>query len=553
MKAFGFILGLVLLAHSTPSLVARMPVDEAVFVEKGSARNVHEIGKAWIGGPGYLECAGTNNYLRAGKKLLGGPFRVKVRLGLDRLESTAASFVLNNDHFGFDGGEKRFFLEGPLFGKTHFIGNAGEWITPGVPFDFEAVLEGSNLAFRINGKEITVLPYRQAPSTLISLRPWRASMRVYAFSASGGLEAYRPLEGLFVSGKDGYNTYRIPALLVTSKGTLLAFCEGRKGSSSDTGDIDLLLKRSEDGGKSWSAQQVVWDNGTNTCGNPCPVQDKATGVVWLLLTWNRGDDHEGAIVNGTSKDTRRAFVCHSKDDGKTWSKPVEITGTVKKPDWSWYATGPGVGIQLEHPRHKGRLIIPCDHKVKGDAVRYHSHAVYSDDHGITWRFGGSTENGSNECQVIEREDGTLLLNMRRARGVNESYRIAATSKDGGMTWSKSSFDRTLIGPRCQGSLIRVERQGAEKPLVLFSNPARKNARMAMTVRLSYDEGRTWPLSRVLHHGPSAYSCLAALPGGDLACLYEGGDAHPYANIVFFRFSLEWLEQSGRMDPSGKDE
>ena len=145
---------------------------------------------------------------------------------------------------------------------------------------------------------------------------------------------------LFVAGEGGCHTYRIPALAVTTAGTLLAFCEGRKHARSDTGDIALLLKRSTDGGRTWSEQSVVWDDVGHTCGNPCPVVDRnpvgdrATGRIWLPMTWNRGDDHERQIVDGTSRDTRRVFLTHSDDDGRTWAPadpvgPIEITAAVK--------------------------------------------------------------------------------------------------------------------------------------------------------------------------------------------------------------------------------
>lgn len=130
---------------------------------------------------------------------------------------------------------------------------------------------------------------------------------------------------LFVSGQDGYHTYRIPALAVTHRGTVLAFCEGRKHGGSDSGDIDLLVKRSEDHGRRWSEQRVLWDHKDNTCGNPCAVVDRSTGTIWLLSTWNLGKDREGAIISQTSQDTRRVFVMASTDDGVTWSEPQEIT------------------------------------------------------------------------------------------------------------------------------------------------------------------------------------------------------------------------------------
>lgn len=128
-------------------------------------------------------------------------------------------------------------------------------------------------------------------------------------------------QDLFLGGSGGYHTYRIPSLIVTRKGTLLAFAEGRKAGRGDTGDIDMLMRRSLDGGETWSPQQVLWDDGINVCGNPTALVDETTGFIWLLLTWNRGDEHEGDIILKKSEDTRRVFVMHSEDDGQSWSNP----------------------------------------------------------------------------------------------------------------------------------------------------------------------------------------------------------------------------------------
>src|SRR5262245_44271006 len=155
---------------------------------------------------------------------------------------------------------------------------------------------------------------------------------------------------VWTAKSEGYHSFRIPSAIVTLKGTVLAFCEARKKNRSDWGDIDLVLRRSTDGGATWSPTQIVWDDGPNTCGNPCPVVDRSTGTVWLLLTHNLGADPQAKIVDGTSQGTRTVWVCKSDDDGLTWSKPVEITKDVKKSDWSWYATGPGVGIQTRGGR-----------------------------------------------------------------------------------------------------------------------------------------------------------------------------------------------------------
>ena len=334
---------------------------------------------------------------------------------------------------------------------------------------------------------------------------------------------------VFVSGQEGYHTYRIPSLLVTKKGTLLAFCEGRKRGRGDSGDIDLLLKRSFDRGKTWAKTQIVWDDGENTCGNPCPVIDAKTGIIWLLLTHNLGTDTEAMIVNGTSKGTRTVWVTKSDDDGASWAKPVQITKDVKKANWTWYATGPGVGIQIK----TGRLVVPCDNYVAGSKVQQ-AHVIFSDDRGQTWRRGGAVGPHCDESQVVELANGDLLLNIRSYRGTNR--RLVSISKDGGASWSKPIEDQALIEPVCQASIVSYPGQRGG---LLFSNPASKK-REKMTIRLSQDEGKTWSIVRTIHQGPAAYSCLAVLKDGSIGCLYERGDKHPYETITFARLSLGWL-------------
>jgi sialidase-1 len=334
---------------------------------------------------------------------------------------------------------------------------------------------------------------------------------------------------LFQSGAEGYHTFRIPALLVTPKSTVLAFCEGRKRGRGDAGNIDVVLKRSLDGGKTWRPMQVIADDEDNTVGNPCPVYDRSTNTIWLLLTRNLGKDGEKAIRDGTSKDSRRVWVMKSGDDGVTWSKPVDVTKNVKDPKWTWYATGPGVGVQLR----SGRLLIPCDHTEAGTKAN-RSHVIYSNDNGATWKLGGALGEKTNECQVVERRDGSLLLNMRSYHGKNR--RAIATSTDGGLTWSDVTLDDALIEPVCQASLIRLDGDR-----LLFSNPA-STRREKMTVRLSNDGGKTWGAGGCLHEGPAAYSCLGRLPGGDVLCLYERGRKSPYEVITLARFGPGWPKE-----------
>ena len=338
---------------------------------------------------------------------------------------------------------------------------------------------------------------------------------------------------VFRAGEDGYRSYRIPSLLATPRGSLLAFCEGRRNSPSDTGDIDLVMKRSSDRGATWPAQRVLFDKEADTIGNPCPVVDRRTGTIWMLLTSNPGNATEKQIRASEPGASRSVWVTHSKDDGETWAPLTDITAAVKKPEWTWYATGPGVGIQL----HSGRLLIPCDFNLAGSGAR-HSHVIYSDDSGTTWKIGGTAQADTNECQAAELGDGSVLLNMRSYAGKNR--RAVARSRDGGLTWTDGDLDEALVEPVCQASLA-----GYGKGRLLFSNPA-ETTRTRMTVRVSYDEGRTWPACRPLHGGPSAYSCLAVLPDSTIGCLYERGEKSPYERITFARFPFEWL--AGRRKP-----
>jgi sialidase-1 len=340
---------------------------------------------------------------------------------------------------------------------------------------------------------------------------------------------------VFVSGTGGYHTYRIPAVLLTPKHTLLAFGEGRKTSRADDGDIDLVLRRSTDAGDTWQTMRVVCEEGGDaaiTIGNPCPVVDQQTGRVWLPFCRNNDD----------------VFITFSDDDGQTWAAPRRITSSVKQPGWGWYATGPGVGIQLQRGPRAGRLVIPCDHRVRiegRDVTR--SHVFYSDDHGETWQLGSPVASHTNECQVVELSDGRLLINMRNYWGreggeaAKDKRRTVAFSRDGGERWEGLRFEDALVEPVCQASLLRYAT--AEDPggtRLLFSNPASRTTRDRLTVRMSPDAGQTWPFATVLHAGPAAYSCLTVLPDGSIGCLYEAGQRHAYEKIVFARFSPAWF-------------
>ena len=345
---------------------------------------------------------------------------------------------------------------------------------------------------------------------------------ISVFSAMG-----QDLNPLFKSGENGYKCFRIPAIVTTNKGTVLAFAEARKNNCSDAGYIDLVIKSSFDGGKTWSKISIVWDDAENTCGNPAPVVDRKTGNIILLSTWNLGTDREEQIINGTSKESRRVYVLSSSDEGNSWSTARDITSDVKMPDWTWYATGPGNGIQMRSKKYKNRLVIPCDHIV---SKKYYSHSIYSDDGGLIWKLGGTTPTDMvNECTVAELPKGKLLLNMRNYNSLR--VRQTSTSMDGGETWSDLQQDTALIEPVCQASMLWYDHKG-RRPFLAFSNPASQKSRTNMTVKISFNQGKSWKEKLVLYEGPAAYSNLVILPNGNLACFYEAGIKSAYEGIVF---------------------
>jgi sialidase-1 len=339
-------------------------------------------------------------------------------------------------------------------------------------------------------------------------------------------------------------------VIVAPNADVLAFCEGRKDGGGFTGNIDIVMKRSTDGGKSWGPLRTIADDGPNTLGYPVPVVERQTRTIWLLMTRSRGDETETQIVAGTSKERTRVFVMSSRDNGVTWSRPVDISAATRRPEWTWYGLGSGIGIQLR----SGRLVIPAYHNIE-KTREFSSHVLYSDDRGATWQLGGDVGGQTGECQVAERRDGSLYLNARNQRGQNWSIvplgagpkpegqeynqRLVASSSDAGKTWGKVGPDGGLHEPICQGMVyVWPELQPAQKPLWLFSNPAGPGRRN-LTLRLSRDEGRSWPVARKLQEGTSEYSCLTRLPDGAIGCIYDRWEDKNY-RVYWARVPLSWL-------------
>ena len=302
--------------------------------------------------------------------------------------------------------------------------------------------------------------------------------------ASGGLEQV----DVFVAGQDGVFEYRIPGLLTSNRGTLLAFCDARLRRAGDPpNDINLVLKRSRDGGRTWGPLQTVVAPGRGAVADSCGLVDRQTGTLWIFSVYAPEGIGSANADPGVQGRTFLFKAVRSDDDGETWSAPIDFTPMLKRPEWAAGSTGVGRGIQLRN----GRLVLPrywADYReprtrpVDGGAL-----VCYSDDHGQTWRIGApaSFPGGTNECQVAELADGTLLLNMR---GMTGNRRKIAHSRDGGATWGEVTEDPALVEPRCQGSLqVLTDTVTGDRNRLLFANPA-SLTRDHFTVRLSYDEG-----------------------------------------------------------------
>jgi sialidase-1 len=471
---------------------------------------------------------------------------VELELSLADASTTAASLMIGANHIGFCGRDGRPFLEGPLFGAK-----AGPLDAPapqaGERFRLVVTRLGGQLRIDWNGLALEAIADPGGDLGTVALRPHRDTMAVHTFRVVGGTRAPQPLgqsEVVWSAGDDGVHTYRIPALLVAANGDLLAFAEARQGSGGDSGDIDLVMKRSVDGGRSWSPSVLVWDDGPNTCGNPCPVVDARSGEILLLATRNLGQDHESEIIAQTSAGPRTVWLLRSSDHGQSWSAPEDISATTKLPNWTWYATGPGAGIQVQRGAHAGRLVIPCDH-IEAENKRYYSHVIFSDDGGASWQLGGSSPRDQvNECELAELEDGRLLLNMRNYDRT-EGTRQQAWSSDGGSSWQDQRHVAELIEPICQASLRRYSwAKSGQAGMLLFSNPASREGRTRMSLRASFDDGATWPGQALLDAGPAAYSCLQVLADGSVVCLYEAG---PYREIRAHRISARELRGAMRRD------
>ncbi|MDH4475660.1 MAG: sialidase family protein [Verrucomicrobiaceae bacterium] len=349
---------------------------------------------------------------------------------------------------------------------------------------------------------------------------------------------------------NGIARYRIPGVVVTPKGTVLAYAEARKNGSSDWGEIEIHLRRSTNGGKTWEASSQIAHHGARlegnprkaeggekeqTVNNPVAIVDRETGAIEFLYCINYA----------------RCYSMRSTDDGVTWSAPVDITASFElfreKHDWKVIATGPGHGIQIR----SGRLVVPIwlAYGKAGDHAPSAAGTIYSDDHGMTWQAGelclpnAGDFGNPNETMVTELSNGRVMLVSRSVSKANR--KIVTTSPNGATDWTTPVFHDQLWEPVCMASIIA---HSSKPGTLIYSNPhtlkldkdgkevpAGRGKRENLCIKLSHDDGKTWPINKVLDPGKAAYSDLAVLPDGTVLCLYEAD-----TSIVCARFNLEWI-------------
>ena len=373
---------------------------------------------------------------------------------------------------------------------------------------------------------------------------------LFLFAVASAAEPLRETSDVFPPGLNGVARYRIPGIVVTPKGTVLAYCEARRNNSSDWGEIEIHLRRSLDGGRTWEPAERIAHMGDRlegnprnkeggeheqTVNNPVAIIDRETGAIEFLYCINYA----------------RCYSMRSTDDGLTWSAPVDITATFepfrKHYDWKVIATGPGHGIQLT----SGGLVVPIwlAYGKTGDHSPSAAATIFSDDHGRNWKAGDLAVpnegdfNNPNETMLATLSDDSVMLVTRSVSKPNR--KLITISSDGATGWSKPVFHDQLWEPVCMAGIVA---HPSKPGTLIFSNPhslsldkdgketpAGRGKRENLCIKLSRDDGKTWPVNKVLDPGKAAYSDLAVLPDGTVLCLYEKADS-----IACARFNLEWI-------------
>lgn len=336
---------------------------------------------------------------------------------------------------------------------------------------------------------------------------------------------------LFHQGENGVSTYRIPAMIETRQGVLIAVVDARRDGNQDLPNhISLVMRRSFNLGKDWEPAHVIREANEGGVGDATLLLDRTNGRVWCFFTYGPPgigfrNSKPGTL---TGPETIQIHAMSSDDQGTTWSQPIDLTPSLKKPAWQAIFATSGTDIQTE----SGRFLVPL--VIKDEQGVVHSANAFSDDHGATWKVGELIGAGTDENHNVELPGGVILQNMR-----NGHLRAIAFSHDGGVTFGPVSHDPALIDPSCNAGITRYRK--GNKDVLIFTNAASEK-RENLTVKISYDQGKTWPVARVVNAGPSSYSTVLKLSDGSIGILYERGKQYPAEQIVFARFKLNWVTQ-----------
>lgn len=338
----------------------------------------------------------------------------------------------------------------------------------------------------------------------------------------------------YYSGLQDYFSFRIPTLIKTNN-ALIAFAEGRKNSTSDFGNIDLVYRRSLDEGKTWEPLKLLYDQDTLAVQNSVPIFVASENKIVLLFNTSSLSEHDVLHKDYSPADERKAFITSSTNDGETWKTPKEITRDVKLKQWRWHSFGPVHGIELEFVKYKGRLVAPVAISITKGNKAYCMALVYSDDKGESWKIGAIDRNltdavRANETTIVELEDGRIYINTRDQNGGSlEKNRGETYSSDGGLTFSDLIVESDKFpSPIVQSSLLRW-RIAKDKNILLFSTPSHVDKRLDLIVMASYDESKSWQRLFKIHNGASAYSDMVKLNEDTLGVIYETDD---YKKIRF---------------------
>ena len=387
-------------------------------------------------------------------------------------------------------------------------------------------------------------PNRKFQLKASSLSKWCLALTLPALTSAAPLFTH---VDVFTSGAEGYHTFRIPALVTTPDGSLLAFTEGRKENRHDPGggDIDLVYKRSTDQGATWSPLQVLDDPGERWgAADPVPLVDRTNGRVWIV--YNRWEPGFGTMLSQPGTTNNQTWLSHSDDNGRTWSTPRDITRSTRDFDhWGAIFVGSGGAIQIR----SGRLLVPAAMRpdfyeiwvsignYEGRVNFMRSYAIHSDDHGRTWQRGALVNAPTNENQLVELADGTIMMDARQSSG---DHRWVMISSDGGRTWSQPRPGQSVT-PVCTSiERYTLKAEGDDRNRILWTGPTgpgRKN----LVVRVSYDEGQTFSNEKVIYGGIAAYSDISILQDQTVGVLWERGISETSQFITFTRFNREFLE------------